>query len=133
MGSYGVIKEALLVKKIGQTNEYTVVQKLVPGTVNGVVSNNQNDGFEVNGVKCTISSINHGGAFGFTERPGGNIIVTVNIPGYGVKMFTGAADVHNVNGIGACVICVPNFSIPNAPFTHLCLVVKSPVSLFEKN
>ena len=73
MGSYGVIKEALLLKKNGQTNEYTVVQKLVPATVNGMVYYNGNGGFELNGNAISVYSIYHGGASGFSEGPGDGI------------------------------------------------------------
>lgn len=132
MGSYGAIKEALLVKKNGQTNEYTVVQKLVPSTVNGMVTDTLNDGgyFEYDGQGASVSSVYRGGAFGFSDDPGGDITVTVNIPGYGVKMFKGDADVQIVNGVGPGVLCTPSDSHPNAPYTNLCLVVESPVSVF---
>lgn len=133
MGSYGVIKEALLVKKNGSADEYTVVQKLVPATVNGCALIPGDGGFEHNGISECVYSIYHGGAFGFSEVPGEDILVTVNIPGYGVKMFTAKALVKNVNGVGQGVLCEPAVSDPSAPYTHLCLVVESPGSVFAEN
>lgn len=133
MGSYSVIKEALLVKKNGQTNEYTVVQKLVPSTVNGMAHITGDGGFEYNGTSECVYSIYHGCAFGFSEGPGDDIVVTVNIPGYGVKKFTAKALVQNVNGVGQGVLCEPAVSDPSAPYTHLCLVVESPGSVFAEN
>ena len=132
MGSYGVIKEALLVKKNESSDEYSVVQKLVPATVNGMVNkNDENGGFEFSGKGASINSINHGGAFGFSESStAGRVSLSVNIPGYGVKFFTGFSSISNVNGIGDCVICQPAFPDPNAPYTHLCLVVESPGNVF---
>ena len=126
MGSYGVIKEALLVKKNGATDEYSVVQKLVPATVNGMVRYNKNN-------DVSISSVYRGGAFGFSEVPGGKITVKVNIPGYGVKVFVGEARVQSVNGVGHGVLCTPNVSDPTVSYTHLCLVVETPVSVFAEN
>ena len=133
MGSYGVIKEALLVKKNDSTGEYSVVQKLVPATVNGWVSSNGNGGFESNGKAISLNSVYHGGAFGFSEGPGDHITVIVNIPGDGVKMFSARAHVQNVIGVGECVKCVPNIIDQKAPYTDLCLVVESPGSVFAKN
>lgn len=133
MGSYGVIKEALLVKKNGQTNEYTVVQKLVPSTVNAMVYHDRNGGFEFNGKAFSVSSIYHGGAFGFSENSGSDISLTVNIPGCGVKKFGAKARVQYVNGVENCVLCTPLDSDPTAPYTHLCLVVESPGSVFAEN
>lgn len=133
MGNYGVIKEALLVKKNGQTNEYSVVQKLVPATVNGMVQYNENGGFQLSGQAVSISSIYNGGAFGFSENSGIDIIVTVNIPGYGVKIFEGDPRVQDVNGVGKGVLCTTAPSDPPAPYTHLCLVVESPGSVFAEN
>lgn len=133
MGSYGVIKEALLVKKNGPTDEYSVVQKLVPATVNGMVMFDGGGGFKHNGVDAYLNSIYHGGAFGFSEITDGNIQVSVNIPGYGVKMFSGKALVQNVNGVGKGVLCTPSDSAPTASYTHLCLVVESPGSVFAEN
>ena len=131
MGSYNVITEALLVKKNGATDEYTVVQKLVPATVNALVMLNQDGGFESNGRKVTVSSVYHGGAFGFSEgSKTGNILVSVNIPGYGVKYFIGSPDILDVNGVGQGVLCTPGVSDPTAPYTHLCLFVESPGSVF---
>ena len=130
MGSYGVIKEALLVKKNGSADEYSVVQKLVPATVNGVVILNQDGGFESDGTKVTVSSVYRGGAFGFSEGSNARIQLVVNIPGYGVKTFGGSTRIENLNGVGNCVKCTPVDSDPNAPYTHLCLVVESPVSIF---
>ena len=132
MGSYGVIKEALLVKKNGSTDEYSVVQKLVPSTVNGMVMLNQDGGFESNGRKVTVSSVYHGGAFGFSEGSNAKIQLVVNIPGYGVKKFEGTTRIENVNGVGQGVLCTPSDSDPSAPYTHLCLVVESPVSVFAE-
>ena len=130
MGSYGVIKEAMLVKYNGSTDEYTVVQRLVPSTVNGGVLLNQDGGFEKDGKKVTVSSVYHGGAFGFSEGSNANIQVVVNIPGYGVKQFVGSTRIENVIGVGNCVICTPVSSGPSTPYTNLCLVVESPGSVF---
>ena len=129
MGSYGVIKEALLVKSNELTGAYAVVQKLVPSTVNGMVMLNQR-----NGVDVSIRSVYHGGAFGFSEwHESGNIHVSVNIPGSGVKRFTGKPLIQNVNGVGQCVKCSPEIQDPNAPYTHLCLVVESPGDVFAES
>ena len=133
MGSYGVIKEALLLKKNGQTNEYTVVRKLVPATVNGMVYYNGNGGFELNGNAISVYSIYHGGASGFSEGPGDGITLKVNIPGYGVKTFNGKAKVMNVSGVGQGVLCTPYDSDPTEPYTHLCLVVESPGRVFDES
>lgn len=134
MGSYGVIKEALLVKSNELTGVYTVVQKLVPSTVNGMVMLNQNGGFEVDGRNASIRSIYHGGAFGFSKwSDSGNIYITANIPGSGVKRFTGQPLIQNVNGVGKCVKCSPEIQDPNAPYTHLCLVVESPGDVFAES
>lgn len=135
MGSYGVIKEALLVKKNDSTGEYSVVQKLVPTTVNGmaIITIGGSGGFEYNGNSVSVNSVYHGGAFGFSEMSGGNIIVKVNMPGYDVNEFSGQARVQTVNGVGRCVICNPNIEYPSAPYTHLCLVVESPGSVFAEN
>lgn len=133
MGSYGVIKEALLVKKNGATDEYSVVQKLVPATVNGMVTRPQDGGFNLGGQPISINSIYHGGAFGFTVWSISNmLIIVVNIPGYGVKSFSGSAHIENVNGVGYCVKCEPQVSDPTAPYTHLCLVVESPGDVFAE-
>lgn len=133
MGSYGVIKEALLVKKNGSANEYSVVQKLVPATVNALVMLNQDGGFESDGSKVTLSSVYHGGAFGFSEGSNARIQLVVNIPGYGVKQFGGSTRIENVIGVGNCVKCHPVDSGPSTPYTHLCLVVESPGSVFSEN
>lgn len=134
MGSYGVIKEALLVKSNELTGGYTVVQKLVPSTVSGMVMLNQDGGFKVDGRGVSIRSIYYGGAFGFSEWHGsGNLYITVNIPGYGVKRFTGQPLIQNVNGVGQCVKCSPEIQDPNAPYTHLCLVVESPGDVFAES
>lgn len=120
MGSYGVIKEALLVKKNESSDEYSVVQKLVPSTVNGKVSYND-----------TISGVYRGGAFGFSEgSKNGQIFVSVNIPGYGVKYFLGDTLIKNVIGVGQGVLCTPQVSDSSAPYSHLCLVVESPGKVF---
>ena len=127
MGSYGVIKEALLVKKNGETDEYSVVQKLVPATVNGMVMYTKNN-------DVSISSVYHGGAFGLSKvAKNGDIFVSVNIPGYGVKYFRGVPFIQNENGVGKCVICIADVPDPNAPYTHLCLVVESPGNVFAEN
>lgn len=133
MGSYGVIKEALLVKKNGQTDEYSVVKKLVPATVNGMVNIAGDGGFESNGTSVCLYSIYHGGAFGFSEGPGDTIAVKVNIPGYGVKMFRGKAKATTVNGVGLGILCTPYDSDPDAPYTHLCLVVESAGFVFDES
>ena len=133
MGSYGVIKEALLVKKNGAADEYSVVQKIVPATVNAVVILDQDGGFESNGSKVTVSSVYHGGAFGFSEGSNAKIQLVVNIPGYGVKEFFGSTRIENVIGVGNCVMCTPVSSGPSTPYTNLCLVVESPGSVFAEN
>lgn len=134
MESYGVIKEALLVKENESPGEYSVVQRLVPATVNGTVFKADNGGFEEAGHAFSLSSVYHGGAFGFSEwSKAGDIKIVVNIPGYGVKMFDGTTLIENVNGVGKCVKCTPVISDPNAPYTDLCLVVESPGSVFAEN
>lgn len=135
MGSYGVIKEALLVKSNELTGGYVVVQKLVPSTVNGMVTLYQaNSGFELDGRDVSIRSVYHGGAFGFSEwHESGDIGVSVNIPGSGVKRFTGKPLIQNVNGVGNCVMCTPDSSGPSTPYTHLCLVVESPGDEFAES
>ena len=130
MGSYGVIKEALLVKYNSATDKYDVVQKLVPATVNAGVMLNQDGGFESNGRKVTVSSVYHGGAFGFSEGSNAKIQLVVNIPGYGVKAFAGSTRIENVIGVGNCVMCTPVSSGPSTPYTNLCLVVESPGDVF---
>lgn len=134
MGSYGVIKEALLVKNNELTGGYTVVQKLVPSTVNGMVRLNQNGGFKVDGRDISIRSIYHGGAFGFSEwHESGNLSIKVNIPGSGVKTFMGMPLILNVNGVGQGVLCDQVVPDPTAPYTHLCLVVESPGDVFAES
>ena len=131
MGSYGVIKEALLVKYNKSTSEYDVVQKLVPATVNGMVVTNKDGGFKVENTAVSAYGIYHGGAFGFSDgSQTGNISVSVNIPGYGVKNFRGFSHIIDVSGVGQGVLCEPSNSDPTAPYTHLCLVVESPGSVF---
>lgn len=131
MGSYGVIKEALLVKKNASSNEYSVVQKLVPATVNGMVFLTTGDGgFEYDGQIASVSSVYHGGAFGFSDAKIGNITVSVNIPGYGVKNFFGSSRIIDVSGVGQGVLIEQSNSDPNAPYTHLCLVVEAPGNVF---
>lgn len=132
MGSYGVIKEALLVKKNGPTDEYSVVQKLVPATVNGTMIVPGDGGFIHLGRPAAVYSIYRGGAFSFSDGSGGAITVTVNIPGYCVKMFDGEARVQQVNGVGQGVLCTPTDSDPSAPYTHLFLGVESPTSMFDE-
>lgn len=131
MGSYGVIKEALLVKQNGSTAEYSVVQKLVPATVNAIVITSENGGFKSEGTDLAVYSVYHGGAFGFSDASKtGKIQVTVNIPGYGVKSFFGLSLIVDVNGVGKGVLCTPVVSDQNAPYTHLCLVVEAPGNVF---
>lgn len=132
MGSYGVIKEALLVKKNNSTGEYSIVQKLVPATVNGFALKSDATGeFETNGNKVAVWSICRGGAFGFSDANGNALIeVGVNVPGYGLKTFEGPTNIQDVNGIGKCVMCAPKQNKPNAPYSHLCLVVESPGKVF---
>lgn len=132
MGSYGVIKEALLVKKNGATDEYSVVQKLVPTTVNGFVAKSDaTGGFESNGSEVAGWAICRGGAFGFSDDNGNaHIEVGVNVPGYGLKAFEGITNIQDVNGIGKCVICAPKQYETNAPYSHLCLFVESPGKVF---
>lgn len=126
MGNYGVIKEALLVKKSDSADEYSVVQRLVPATVNGGVI------LIRAGRKVIVSSVYHGGAFGFSESSNAKLQLVVNIPGYGVKQFAGSTHIENVNGVGKGVLCEPLDSGPYAPYTHLCLVVESPGSVFTE-
>lgn len=133
MGSYGVIKEALLVKYNSVTDKYDVVQRLVPATVNGGVILNQYGDFESNGRKVTVSSVYHGGVFGFSEGSNAKIQLAVNIPGDGVKTFSGSTRIENVIGVGNCVICTPLSPGPATPYTNLCLVVESPGSVFAEN
>ena len=139
MGSYGVIKEALLVKSNELTGKYDVVQKLVPSTVNGVVSLGKNDGgFEVGGRDVSIRSVYHGGAFGFSEwHESGTFLITVNIPGSGAMRFSGMPLIQNVNGVGKGVLCDIEYSDPTAPpiedYTHLCLIVESPGDVFAES
>lgn len=132
MGSYGVIKEALLVKKNGSSDEYSVVQKLVPSTVNGTVLNpDGKDGFTMKGMVFSVQSIYHGGAFGLSEpSKTASLTVAVLIPGFGTKQFVGSPVTENVNGVGKCVKCTPRDPDPTGHYTHLCLVVESPVSMF---
>lgn len=132
MGSYGVIKEALLVKKNDAADEYTVVQKLVPTTVNGIVTIPGDGGFELRGRPECVYSIYHGGAFGFSEGPGDDITVKVNIPGYGVKTFNGKVKATTVNGVGQGVLCTPYDSDPTEPYTNLYLVVESTGIVFDE-
>lgn len=140
MGSYGVIKEALLVK-VDEAGVAAIVQKLVPSTTNGGVQiPKDNGGFSLYGKPYAIWSINRGGAFGFSEfseptmnGDSGDILVSVNVPGYGTKNFRGRTLIENVIGIGECVKCNPLQDDPNAPYTHLCLVVESPGKEFAKS
>lgn len=133
MGSYGVITEALLVKKNGPSDEYSVVQKLVPATVNGMVITNKDGGFKLENTAISAYGIYHGGAFGFSDAKIGNISVSVNIPGCGVKNFLGSSRIIDVSGVGQGVLIEQANSDPKAPYTHLCLVVESPGSVFAEN
>lgn len=138
MGSYGVIKEALLVK-VDEAGVAAVVQKLVPSTTNGGVQGGvqipkDNGGFSLYGYPLAVWSINRGGVFGFSElTEAGILLVSVNVPGYGTKIFQGRPLIENVIGIGECVKCNPLQDDPNAPYTHLCLVVESPGKVFAKS
>lgn len=131
MGSYGVIKEALLVKE-DSSGKATIVQKLVPSTVNGLVSNpGGQDGFTMGGAEVSVQSISHGGAFGISEASKtANLNVSVFIPGFGTKQFIGSPLIENVNGVGKCVKCTPGNPDPTGHYTHLCLVVESPGNVF---
>lgn len=132
MGSYGVIKEALLVKKNDSTGEYSVVQKLLPATVNGVVITNKDGGFKLENNAVSVYAIYHGGTFGFSDGSKiGNFSVSVNIPGYGAKDFFGVPSIIDVNGVGKGVLCGPS-NDPTYPY-DLCLVVESPGSVFAEN
>ena len=134
MGNYGVIKEALLVKKNGATDKYDVVQRLVPATVNGMVRLEAIGGFEVGGRDVSLRSVYRGGVFGFLEwYESGDIFITANIPGSGVKRFTGKPLIQHVNGIGQGVLCSAEVSDPTAPYTHLCLLVESPGDVFAES
>lgn len=130
MGSYGVIKEALLVKQNKSAGNYSIVQRLVPSTVNGFATKLDGTGcFEINGIECAVWAIGRGGAFGFSDdNDNADIAVVVNVPGYGLKSFGGKTNIQNVNGVGQGVLCSAND--PNAPYTHLCLVIESPGSVF---
>ena len=109
------------------------MQKLVPATVNGMVFKADNGGFEEAGHAFSLSSVYHGGVFSFSEWPeAGDIKISVNIPGYGVKVFDGITRIENVNGVGKCVKCTPVISDPNAPYTDICLFVESPGSVFKE-
>lgn len=132
MGSYGVIKEALLVHNDPE-GKYNIVQKLVPSTVNGGVQIQKvNGGFSIQGIPFAVCSINRGGAFGFSElTEAGILLVSVNVPGYGTKIFEGAPVIENVNGIGECVKCIPKD--PLEFYTRLILVVESPGKVFAKS
>lgn len=132
MGSYGVIKEALLVHNDSE-GKYNIVQKLVPSTVNGGVQiQGVNGGFSIRGIPFAVWSINRGGAFGFSElTEDALLLVSVNVPGYGTKNFRGAPLIENVNGIGECVKCTPDD--PSELYTHLCLVVESPGKVIAKS
>lgn len=126
MAFYNVIQEleeALLVKKNESTGEYAVVQKLVPSTVNGMVMlPNIDGGFQAGDTAVALNSIYHGGVFGFSEVDGGQLRVSVNIPGSGANTFSGRLVLEDVNGVGRCVKCEPDIKYPDAPYTHLCLV-----------
>lgn len=131
MESYGVIKEALLVKQNGSTAEYSVVQKLSPATVNGRVITDKKGGFKFGGRDSSVYCLYRGGSFGFSDgSKTGMISVSVNIPGYGVKYFEGFSHIIDVNGVGQGVLCTPSDSDPSAPYTHLCLVVEAPGNVF---
>lgn len=131
MESYGVIKEALLVKQNGSTAEYSIVQKLVPAAVNGLVVTDKKSGFKFNGNDASVYSVYRGGSFGFSDgSKTGNIFALVNIPGYGVKSFVGFSHIVDVSGVGQGVLCAPSDSDPTAPYTHLCLVVEAPGNVF---
>ena len=134
MGSYGVIKEALLVS-VNVSGVAKVVQKLVPSTTNGGVQiPKENSGFSIHGLPFAVWSINRGGALGFSELTDeGQLLVSVNVPGYGTKNFRGRPLIENVLGIGECVKCKPLQDDPNAPYTHLCLVVSNPEKVFAKS
>lgn len=133
MGSYGVIKEALLVKYDRATDKYDVVQKIVPATVNGVVISNKNGGFKIGEQAVSVFSVYRGGAFGFSEEAkDGNMTTLVDIPGSGAKQFRGSPLIQNVNGVGKGVLLSDPHSDPSTPYTHLCLVVESPGSVFVK-
>lgn len=133
MGSYGVIKEAMLVKQNGATDEYSVVQKLVPATVNGMVILAGEGGFKYRDGDVYVYSICHGGAFAFSEiHESGEMLITVNIPGYGVKYFKGSQLIQNVRGVGQGVLCMPYVSDQNAHYTYLYLVVESPGIVFAE-
>lgn len=134
MGSYGVIKEALLVS-VNVSGVAKVVQKLVPSTTNGGVQIlKENSGFSTHGNPFAIWTINRGGVFGFSElTEEGQLLVSVNVPGYGTKNFKGTTLIEDVIGIGECVKCSPLQDDPNAPYTHLCLVVESPGKVFAKS
>ena len=139
MGSYGVIKEALLVS-VNVSGVAKVVQKLVPSTTNGGVQiPKENSGFSIHGLPFAVWSINRGGAFGFSElTEEGQLLVSVNVPGYGTKNFEGSTLIEDVIGIGECVKCRPLTHSPiqddpNATYTHLCLVVESPGKVFAKS
>ena len=133
MGSYGVIKEALLVKKVGGANA-TIVQKLVPSTVNGMATHRDDGGdFVYNGARSDVCAVSHGGVFSTSNWSGvGQLFITVNIPGSERKIFVGTTTKGIVEGIGEGILCLPFNQTPNAPYTHLFVAVESPGDVFPE-
>ena len=131
MGSYGVIKEALLVKE-GPAGKVTIVQKLVPSTVNGVLISLDGSGFLVNGAKAGVSSVNRGGVFGAVEGAKAKDIlnVVVNIPGDGVKSFGGSPATESAGGLGEYVRLTLADREDSTHYTHLYLGVEVPGGAF---
>lgn len=131
MGSYGVIKEALLVKENSVGNA-TIVQKLVPSTVNGILISVDGSGFLVNGNKAGVASVNRGGVFGAIVGANAKdtINVNVNIPGDGVKYFGGSPEIESAGGLGEYVRLTLDDTKDSSHYTHLYLGVELPGDVF---
>ena len=131
MGSYGVIKEALLVKEKPGGNA-TIVQKLVPSTVNGVLISVDGSGFVANGTKVGVASVNRGGVFGAIVGANAKDIinVNVNIPGDGVKSFGGNPVIESAGGLGEYVRLNLVDTEDRSHYTHLYLGVELPGDAF---
>lgn len=135
MGSYGVIKEALLVKEDTSGN-VTIVQKLVPSTVNGVVVNPSSDDYLFEAQAAGVASVNRGGAFSNDDinalPPGENnrLIILVHVPGYGNNRFEGTTSPQMVEDLGNYIKLTPVKIPENVPYTHLYLHVENVTNVF---
>lgn len=131
MGSYGVIKEALLVKE-NSNGKATIVQKLLPSTVNGALISVDGSGFLVNGIKAGVSCVNRGGVFGAIVGANAKdlLSVNVNIPGDGVKYFGGYPEIESSGGLGEYVRLTLDDKEDSSHYTHLYLGVKVPGDAF---